>query len=289
MIYYILLILATVLYALSFLANKKVEACCHETVDTSVLFLFVTQAEVFLTMLVLLGGQLRFTPFSVLCAMVQALLLGIFAFLNLKALGAVDVGKYSLYTMLGGMLVPFVYGVLFAGEGLTAGKALCCILVSAALAFETWGTKTKRKDILYLLGVFLVNGLFGVLAAVHQNSSFEHLDTLEFMGVQSLTVCVFAGAFLLFRRIKTGKLHAVKEKGVKAYLYMLLYGVFFYSAELILLFAIIWIPVSVQYPIITGGTLIFSALIGMLTGAAPQKKRLLSLGMTLAGLLLLML
>ncbi len=287
MIYYILLVLATLFYALSFLMSKKVEGSCHENLDTTVLFLFVTQVEVLLVMLVCLGGQLRFTPFSVLCVSMQAILLGTFTFLNLKTLGIVDVAKYSLYTMLGGMLVPFVYGILFANEGLTVPKILCCIFVSLALVVDGWGAKTKKKELFYLFAVFFVNGLFCVLSAIHQNSPYEKLNTLEYMSMQALIVCIVAGVFLLVKRVKTGGLHAVREKQKVAYLYMLIYGIVYYGAELILLVSIIHVPVSVQFPIITGGTLVFSALISLLSGETREKKRLFSLALSLAGLVFL--
>ncbi len=289
MIYYILLIFATLCYALSFLMSKKVENSCYESIDTTVLFLLITQVEVLVAMLICLGGQLRFTPFSVICACIQALLLGTYTFLNLKTLGIVDVAKYSLYTMLGGMLVPFIYGIVFANEGLTIPKALCCILVSLALVIDGWGSKTKKKELLYLFAVFIVNGLFGVLSTIHQNSGYERLDTLEYMSVQAIIVCTFTGVFLIVKRIKAGEIKAVRNKQKKAYLYMLFYGVMYYGAELILLISIMHIPASVQFPIITGGTLVFSTLVSLLLGEAKDKKRFISLALSLAGLIILIL
>ena len=37
---------------------------------------------------------------------------------------------------LGGMLLPFVYGIVFLGEALTAGKVICVVLIAAAMALS---------------------------------------------------------------------------------------------------------------------------------------------------------
>ncbi len=58
MIYYILLIFATMLYALSFLFNKKVERDSEEGADGTVLFLTLTWAEIFVVLFVLIKGAL---------------------------------------------------------------------------------------------------------------------------------------------------------------------------------------------------------------------------------------
>lgn len=148
--YYALLIFATVLYALSFYFNRNVERQCEEGIDTAILFSTVVWAETLVLLLIAMGGKLQFTPFSFACAAIHALFLISFAFLNLKAFAVADLAKYSMFTMLGGMIVPFAFGIILFNEELTPGKVICCILVAVALYIQL-RRKGQQK------GAFLFN------------------------------------------------------------------------------------------------------------------------------------
>lgn len=284
--YYALLVFATVLFAFAFYLNQRVERECESGFDTAVLFSTVSWAETFVLLMILMRAQVQFTPFSLLCAGIHSLFLILFAVLNLKALSKVDLSKYSMFTMLGGMLVPFVAGILFFSEPLTWGKVLCCILVIAALYLDSRGGKTDRKAILYLIAVFFVNGSFGVITTVHQNSGMQVVGSLQYMCMQAVIISLFGIIWLAVKRIKTKKNRIVKSK--RAYINMLLYGVVNNGAELILLIAIKHVQATVQYPIVTGGVIIFSTLLSMLIGENKNYKSLIPVGIAFAGLLCLL-
>lgn len=286
MVYYILLITAAVLYSLSFYFNRNVEKQCSNGIDTAILFSLVTWLEAFVILFAVMRGHLTVTPFSVICAFVHATFLIMFSFLNLKAFAVADLAKYSMFTMLGGMLVPFVFGIAFFGDDITAGKIICCLLVSAALYIESIGGKINKKAIFYLMAVFLVNGSFGVISTIHQNSELSHADTLSYMAIQSAWVICFGCFWMIKKRLSKNKQPIVKNK--KAYANMLFYGIVNGSAELILLFAIKHVQPSVQYPIITGGVIIFSTLISMIIGENKNLKNLIPVGITFIGLLFLL-
>ena len=91
---------------------------------------------------------------------------------------------------------------------------------------------------------------------------------------------------MIKKRLSKNKQPIVKNK--KAYANMLFYGIVNGSAELILLFAIKHVQPSVQYPIITGGVIIFSTLISMIIGENKNLKNLIPVGITFIGLLFLL-
>ncbi len=285
MIYYFLLVAATLLFALSFLLNKRVEKNTKNTFDTTVLFMTLTWVEIFVVLFILLKGKLDFTYFSVICAVIHSCCLTVYTILNLKILKTVGLAKYSLYTMLGGMLIPTFYGIIFAKEPLTMGKVICCLLVSLSLLYDSGSEKTRKSELKFLLSVFFVNGLFGVISAIHQNSTISHVGSLEYMSLQAIIISVIGAVWLAVKKLRTRKIDAIKSK--KAYLDMLGYGVLYGSAELILLLAIKHIPSSVQYPIITGGTMIFSTIISAAIGESRSKKSIISLAMALVALIFL--
>lgn len=284
--YYMLVILAAALSAFSFYFNGKVEKQCENGLDTAMLFSTVVRAEILLFLLIAVGGKMQFSTFSFICAFVHAMFLIAFSFLNLKALNAVDLSKYSMFTMLGGMMLPFAFGILFFNEKLTAGKLLCCALVTVALYINSCSGKISKKAIFYLIAVFFVNGSFGVICSVHQNVQAVRVDTLRYMCLQSLIVLIFGCIWLGLRKISKEGKKIVKNK--RAYINMLLYGICYGGTEIILLFTIKAIPTSVQYAIMTGGVIIFSTIISMLIGENRNIKSLIPVLITFAGLLLLM-
>lgn len=285
--YYCLLIFATFLYSLSFYFNRNVERQCENGIDTAILFSTVAWAEILIILLAVMGGNMQFSPFSLACAVVHSAFLIGFSFLNLKALSVADLSKYSMFTMLGGMILPFIFGILLFDEGITLGKALCCIMVSLALYIESYGGKISKKAIFYLLAVFVVNGSFGVISAIHQNSAMRHVDTLQYMSMQAIIISLFGCIWFAVKKFKKKAVKTVKNK--KAYVNMLLYGIVNGGAELILLFAIKEVPATVQYTITTGGVIIFSTIISMIIGENRNAKSLIPVGITFVGLLLLML
>lgn len=285
--YYGFVILAALCSALAFCFNKNVEKQCENGMDTAIVFSTVVRTEILLILLLVTGGNMQITPFSFCCAFAHAAFLIAFSFLNLKALGVADLSKYSMFTMLGGMTVPFVFGILLFHESVTPGKVLCCILVFAALYIDSFGKKVGKKAVFYLMAVFFVNGSFGVITAIHQNSAMDHVDTLPYMCLQSLMIVLFGLVWCVIRKPLKRNPNMVKSK--KAYINMLLYGIGYGGTELILLFTIKKVPASVQYAIMTGGVIIFSTVISMINGENRNLKSLASVGIAFVGLLLLLL
>lgn len=286
--YYFLLVFAAVLYAVAFYCNRNAERTCSEGINTAALFSAVVWLETLAALCVVIlatGQKFEFSWFSLLCAAAQGAVMVTFTFLNFKALGVVDLAKYSMFTMLGGMLVPFFFGIAFMGEKLTFLKIICCVLVTFALWFDSRNGKLTRRALGYLIGVFFVNGLFGVVTTLHQRGSAA-VGSLQFMALQSAIIFVCAALFLMIARAKSGApLGIVRSR--KAYGFMALYGVVNSSAELILLFAIKHVDASVQYPIITGGVIVFSTVISMLIGENKNKASLIPVGIAFLGLLCL--
>lgn len=288
--YYFLLCFAAVLYALAFYCNRNAERTCSDGINTAALFSAVVWLETLAALCVVIlgvGQRFEFSWFSFICAVAQGAVMVTFTFLNFKALGIVDLAKYSMFTMLGGMLVPFFFGIIFMGEKLTLWKIICCVLVTFALWFDSKSGKLTKRALGYLIGVFFVNGLFGVVTTLHQRGGAA-VGSLQFMALQSAAIFVCASLYLLIKRAKKGaSLNIVKNK--KAYGFMALYGVMNSSAELILLFAIKHVDASVQYPIITGGVIVFSTVISMLIGENKNKASLIPVGVAFLGLLCLVL
>ena len=121
------------------------------------------------------------TPFTLLIASLSAVNGILFSFCSFKALGRINLSLYSLFSMLGGMALPFVQGILFFGEELTVAKVVCFVLVALALAVTVKPVSDGKKGgLIYYIGVFVLNGMSGVLSKILVSAPFEKTDSYSF-------------------------------------------------------------------------------------------------------------
>lgn len=87
-----------------------------------------------LVLIVINGFALEFSPFTLLMAAVSAINSMAFAFCAFRALDHINLSLFSVFSMLGGMILPFFQGIFFYGEGVTLAKGICVLFIIAALA-----------------------------------------------------------------------------------------------------------------------------------------------------------
>ena len=98
------------------------------------------------TTLVLYGTDYSFNLAGILFAVLYAVVGISTTLFSAKAFGVTNMALYSVFMMLGGMLLPFAAGLIVYGEPLTVGKAVGCLLVAAAVAFGTEFTGDKKNS-----------------------------------------------------------------------------------------------------------------------------------------------
>jgi len=135
------------------------------------------------------------------------------------------------------------------------------IVVSALLNIK--GGKQSKKAFLYYMAVFVLNGGVGVISKIHQSSSYAHTDSTGFMFISSLAGIIISAAWLL---IQYKKIPIIKGKSL---LYASGYGIFNGMGNWFLLISLVNLPASVQYPLVTGGVMVFSTII-----SAVRKEKL---------------
>jgi len=201
----------------------------------------------------------------------------------LKALATANLSVYSIFMMLGGMLLPFSYGILFLQEPLTAGKIACVFFIILSLLL-TWEKGSSKKGAYkYYLAVFVLNGSVGIASAFHQSRSDLAVSSNSYMILASIWCLTISLTWYLLKYRKFPRISAaaVWTQGGSA----LCNGV----GDLLLLIALTVLPASVQYPIVTGGTMIFSALLGLCLKEKLNCKKVISLLVALAATILVIL
>lgn len=256
--YYIMVLIAAVLFSLQFLCQQKYEENCGTGFCAALGFSLYKGLVVILMMLILSGFKIQFTLFSFILSGVYALCYILMISFSLKAFSVANLSVYSVFTMLGGMLLPFLAGVLFYNEELSVFKVMCCLLIVVAVLLNIQKGTGNKKAIIYYMLVFVLNGMVGVLSKIHQDSGIAHTDSTSFMlysGVFTVIICS------IWLRVKGERIPLMKGKNL---LYSAGDGALNGIGDLLLLIAVANIPASVQYPLVTGGVMVFSTIISVI-------------------------
>lgn len=260
---YALVFSATILFALQFLFNQKFEKVRGSDLGSALEFTLYKNIIIVVMMLIISGFKIIITPFSVILSVIYAGACILMTYFSMKAFAVANLSVYSVFSMLGGMLLPFLLGVGFYDEKLTVFKIICCVLIVVSVLLNIKGGKQSKKAFFYYMAVFVLNGGVGVISKIHQSSSYEHTDSTGFMFLSSLAGIVISAVWLL---IQYKKIPLIKGK---ALLYASGYGIFNGLGNWFLLISLINLPASVQYPLVTGGVMVFSTVI-----SAVRKEKL---------------
>ena len=289
MLYYLILTVSVVLFGVQFGFNQIYEKESDGSVRSSFLFVFGTAAVGIPILWVINGVRLSCTVFSLIMAVVSSVNMILCNYCSLKALGRVNLSLFSIFSMLGGMILPFVTGILFFDERakkyrvipLTVGKLICLVILSVAVLI-TVDLKEKKSGMLYCFAVFVFNGLSGVISKLYTSLPFEKVSQAMFSLLCAAVCTAIAAVPLIILRkppLRPTKKGLLATAGA---------GAFNRTANYLLLLSLAQLPASVQYPFVTGGVIIVSTVISCLTGQKPSKKEIVSMMLSFVGIALLL-
>ena len=254
---YLLLILAAFLFAVQFLFNQQYRRLKGEGLDATMTFSLYTSAISFVILFALGRFQLHITWFSLLIAVLYAAVCLLSSYAGLKAFGTANLSVYSIFMMLGGMLLPFAYGILFANEALSFAKALSILLICAAVGCSFKKGAEGKNAYRFYAAIFILNGLVGVLSKIHLSIPALAVDSYSFMATIQLALLAMCLLYCLMTR------QGIPKPSGKLYLCLSGYAICNGIGNLFCQIALTSLPASVQYPIITGGVMVFSTLISL--------------------------
>lgn len=272
--YYLLVLSAVFLFSLQFLFNQKFQQSRGESLESALEFSLYKSIVIVVIMLFIGKFSIQITTFSVLMATLYAVSGIAMTAFSLKAFAVANLSVYSVFSMLGGMLLPFVLGIGFYNEELSLFKLLCCLLIIVSVLLNIKKGKQDKKAIAYYMAVFVLNGMAGVLSKIHQSSSLPHTDSTGFMLISSLITAIISAVWLF---ISYKKIPLIKDKNL---LYTAGYGVFNGIGNLFLLISLSNLPASVQYPLVTGGVMVFSTAISALRKEKITAKEYVAAGIS---------
>lgn len=265
--YYLLVLLSALMFSVQFLCQKKYEEHSGNTVTAALNYSVYKGFIVMALMLILNRFHLEFTHFSFYLAGVYALCYILLNYFSFKAFFYANLSVYSVFSMLGGMILPFLCGVWLFHEAVTPFKLVCCLLVTVSVLLNLQKGKGSKKAFFYYMLVFLINGTIGALAAIHQNMGFSHVNSACFMFYSGVWTVVIS---LLWLMLKKEKLPLFDRKNL---LYSFGDGFLNGMGDYILLLTVApgALDASTQYPFLTGGVIVFSTVITALRKEKVRK------------------
>lgn len=256
---YLMLILSTVVMAVDFCLDKQYQRIAGTSMRTGLRYNIIWGALVTVIFFVINGCKLNITKFSLIMAVAFALCIVIYKIIGLTILKSGGISLYTMFLMTGGMIVPYVYGLISLGESFEILPFIGLITVLTAVVMAYYGTVKFSKTLLVLcIIVFVVNGLTSVITKVHQTETvMPAVSSMELLILTSLSRSILSAIAYPF---------AVKSDNAKTPFPRSCITVIIVSALICGVSNMInftyakTIPATVIYPIITGGTILFSIL-----------------------------
>ena len=287
MIYYIFILLAVLAFTLQFVLTKLFSAAARTGGVTALCMLLAIGLAGALVALAASGFSLHLSGASLLLAAIFAAIMIPYHTLGVKALALGELTVYSIFMMLGGMLLPFLYGILLLNEGATVGKLCGCVLLTLGIALQgtcqSKGKSGQRAGAAYLILcciIFIVNGLTGIVSQIHALRT-DTVDEISFIFFSSLFTAVFAITGLIPLLIRGGAKAREECKSFfapKPFLLATMLGAMMNVGNYLILLAAPHVGASIQFPLISGGTILASAAASLLIfGERPTKKELWAL------------
>jgi drug/metabolite transporter (DMT)-like permease len=277
--YYLIVLLAVVGLAVNFCLTKLYQNRTGTGFRISVLFNIITGA--FTAVLFFFingfmnGFSLHFTSFSWLMAFLLLLFCGGYALIGFKIIAMGDIAVYTLFLMLGGMMLPYFFGLIFLEEQFSYLRLAGLILMVIAIALSGReggkGEKKKGSLVFFLLCmiVFCLNGGGSIVSKIHQlpeNIDRAVLSPVFVMMAGIIRVVIFSliyfGIRLHDKKLPADRRPAPINLPVSAILIMLASSAVDGASYLCQLAGASHLPATVLYPMITGGSVVLTAIAG---------------------------
>ena len=268
---YLILFFAVSCIAVQFNVNKFYQKKFVSSLKDMLFFPFVCGAigTIFFIILgICLYGKLPgFSPFSFIMSFILAVISTISCLIGILVMKYGEISAYSIFMMLGGMILPYFYGVLFLHETISAAQIIGMITLICALPFTVIKPSGEKKDnakvyyILCLL-IFCLNGMVSIISKTH-SINISALPAENFIFYSNLWQTVMSGTayFIFASRVEQPQKTKNKAGNKLAILTLTIYSVISGVGFLFQLISAKTTPAVVLYPIVTSGSIVLSILL----------------------------
>ena len=179
--------------------------------------------------------------------------------------------------------IPLPLSFLNRPWRMTFAKAACIVCIAAALALTVERGEKKRGGTWYYIGVFVFNGMSGVLSKLFTEAPYPKAGAAGY----SVLICACGVAMSVVLLIPFWMRGATRRPTWRGVLAGSSAGALNKVANFILVAALAHMDASVQYPMVTGGVMIVSTALCFVNKTKPSAKELWSVGLAFVGMLAL--
>ncbi len=275
----VLLFVAAILLAFQFACNKKYQLAEGVSFNAGLYFNVICGFVTGVLFFCLSGFRLNFTLIGVCMALLSCASCVTYGLLGFKVMEKENMSSYTFFLMTGGMILPFVWGLVFLEETFTVLRLAGLVVLTVAIFLTNGGIRSGRRTQILLIAIFILNGITSISNKMHQIDA-NAMDTTQFICLTGFMQCIASAIALI---VKNRGIPKLKCKPT-SYLWIVLAVAFSGLSSTFQLNGAKEIMATVLYPIITGGTIIFTALVGMLVFKEKITKRsVIGLLLCLAG------
>ena len=262
--YYMMLTASALLLGADFALNKIYQRINGTAPKAAFLFNSLLGLITAVIFFCINGFRLDFSLYSLAMAGAMSLIVMGYNIIGFRLLRSGTMAMYTLFLMTGGMVLPYIWGLLFLNEefSLLRTGGLIVILLGVVLS-NFGGERVNIKQIVMCVAVFVLNGFVSIISKMHQSqATFDSVNSAEFIILGGIFKFLLAGIlFFVFKNKDSSERTAVSlKKAVIIITASALIGGVSYMLQLLGAKAL---PATVLYPFITGGSIVFSALAGV--------------------------
>lgn len=282
---YFLIILAVLLLAFDFVLKKSYQKINGDSVKSGLVYNAFSGVCTAIIFFVVNKFTFNFSWYSFYMAIAISILTVSYTIIGFKILKSGNMAIYTLFLMVGGMSVPYVFGLVCLGEpfSIIYLVGLTIIIVSLVLS-GTEIKKTKLSQIALCSVVFLLNGMVSVFSKLHQiEDVHKTISAIEFTALSGVVKAILSGFILTVCGRKENE-KSVKMINKKIVLIIAISAVVGGLSYILQLLAASKLPATVLYPFTTGGTVVLTALMGIIFfSEKPDARQWVSMLLCLVG------
>ena len=287
---YLILLAASLLLAGDFAIQKIYQERSGTGILAGLTFNTVVGAATAVLFFILGGFSVNITWYGLLMAGSMSICVFVYTIIGFRILRDGNMALYTLFLMTGGMVVPFLFGIAFLEEQTTPLKTVGVILILAAVIMSNLKIKKSAKtQILLCVAVLFLNGACSILSKLGQmDVGYGKIEVYDFVcitGIVKFVVCGVALAILHMSRKKANE----NKVPLTVFPVIVLSAVVGGVSYMLQLMGAASLPASVLFPMVSGGSIIFSTLTGVIFfKERPTKWQLVGVAVCFAGTLFLL-
>ncbi len=274
---YLFLFFAIVAFSTQSIFTKKYQTKSSGGVYYGAFYSMVYGLILCMAFFILSSFKISFTFEAILWALIYAVSTVLCQICVIIALQKGYVGIVSMFSLSGGLIIPFMAGVLFWSETIGKFKIIGCGLIVLAFIYKNMGNKKEEKSnmvfVLLCLVIFITNGFVSVASKAHQ-ISVNRVGTNNFLFICSALTTVISLLVVVLSYRKNKSKNIMNQKFKVTYLFFILgYALMNGVGNYFSLTAAKTLDASVQFPILSALIVCITSALAFLVFKEKLRKR----------------